>query len=82
MTVVCPVGAEKPNYKAITGRCYCGAIEWHLMGKVNFTSTCHCDDCKTISGSAYGQTALMIYDRKLLPTRAHHDLTFELQRRV
>ena len=64
MTIVCPVGLQKPNYKSIVGRCYCGAIEWQLVGKVNFTSTCHCTDCQAISGSAYGETALMIYDRK------------------
>lgn len=55
--------AHKPLYKKVTGRCYCGAIEWQLNGKVNFTSTCHCTDCQAISGSSYGQTALMIYDR-------------------
>jgi hypothetical protein len=48
----------------IQGRCYCGAIEWKVVGKVNFTSVCHCKDCQTIGGSGFGSTSLMIYDLK------------------
>jgi hypothetical protein len=46
----------------ITGKCYCGEIEWTLTGKIDFTSNCHCKDCQTVSGSAYGTTSLMVYD--------------------
>ena len=46
------------------GRCYCGAISWSTTGKVDFTSMCHCKDCQTVSGSAFGTTSLMIYDPK------------------
>ena len=49
---------------AYKGVCYCGAIEWKVVGQVDFTSNCHCKDCQTVSGSAYGTTSLMIYDPK------------------
>lgn len=49
-----------PKYQ---GRCYCGAILWSTTGKVDFTSMCHCKDCQTVAGSAFGTTSLMIYDR-------------------
>ena len=45
------------------GRCYCGEISWLTTGKVDFTSLCHCKDCQTVAGSAFGSTSLMIYDR-------------------
>ncbi|KAK5024214.1 hypothetical protein LTR13_010997 [Exophiala sideris] len=48
----------------INGKCYCGAIHWHVVGAVDFTSVCHCRDCQCISGSAYGSTSLVIYDPK------------------
>jgi len=44
--------------------CYCGAISWKVVGTVAYTAVCHCRDCQTISGSAYGSTSLMIYDPK------------------
>lgn len=47
---------------ALAGKCYCGQIEWTLIGEVAFTSNCHCKDCQTVSGSAYGTTSLMVYD--------------------
>ena len=50
------------TYKPITGHCYCGAIEWQLVGKVAFTANCHCKTCQCLAGSAYGSTSLMVYD--------------------
>ena len=47
-----------------TGKCYCEAIEWTVVGKVDFTANCHCKDCQTVSGSAYGTTSLLVYDPK------------------
>ena len=35
-----------------------------MVGKVDFTSACHCKDCQTIGGSGFGSTSLMIYDIK------------------
>ncbi|MCJ1353151.1 MAG: hypothetical protein MMC33_003136 [Icmadophila ericetorum] len=52
------------TYKPITGHCYCGAIEWQLVGKVAFTANCHCKTCQCLAGSAYGSTSLMVYDDK------------------
>ena len=48
----------------INGKCYCGAISWKVVSKVDFTAVCHCRDCQTLSGSGFGSTSLMIYDPK------------------
>ena len=62
MRIVPDVKPPTTTYKPIRGKCLCGAIEWNLVGKVDFTANCHCTDCQTLAGSAYGSTSLMVYD--------------------
>ena len=35
-----------------------------MVGKVDFTSVCNCKDQRTIGGSGFGSTSLMIYGVK------------------
>ncbi|MFJ7285690.1 GFA family protein [Pseudomonas sp. NPDC099000] len=44
----------------ITGKCRCGAVSYILaMGSLPATYACHCLDCQTSSGSAFGLHALL-----------------------
>ena len=44
------------------GRCYCGDVSWSTTEKVGFTSLCHCKDCQTLTGSAFGSTSLIVHN--------------------
>jgi hypothetical protein len=38
----------------VTGGCLCGAIRYEYEGEVGAAGYCHCEDCRRISGSAFG----------------------------
>ncbi len=38
----------------VSGGCCCGAIRYEYMGEVGAAGYCHCEDCRRISGSAFG----------------------------
>ena len=40
-----------------TGRCCCGATSITVSGKPSLVATCHCDDCRRRTGSAFGWSA-------------------------
>ena len=37
---------------AMTGRCYCGNIEYEVEGDPIFKGQCRCRECQSISGGA------------------------------
>ena len=49
-----------------TGRCHCGAIRYELAGEPQWSSLCHCSDCRRHSGaplvgwSAFPESALKL----------------------
>ena len=36
----------------VTGRCFCGAIEYRVTGQPVASGACHCRDCQYVSGGA------------------------------
>lgn len=36
----------------LTGKCYCGEIQYQAAGEPMFRGQCHCRECQTISGGA------------------------------
>ncbi|MFC3070685.1 GFA family protein [Phenylobacterium soli] len=42
-----------------TGGCYCGAIRYSLNAAPLLAYACHCHDCQTRSGSAFGLTVVV-----------------------
>ena len=50
----------------LTGRCHCGAIRYQLHGEPNWSSLCHCRDCRRHAGApcvgwgAYPEGALKL----------------------
>lgn len=42
-----------------TGGCQCGAIRYELTDAPAFVFACHCSDCQSQSGSAFGMAAMM-----------------------
>ena len=47
----------------MSGRCSCGAVNYHLSSEPMFVHCCHCHDCQRLSGSAYLLNALIETDR-------------------
>jgi len=44
------------------GACECKAVRYQLSGEPLTCYTCHCTDCQTVSGSAFGQTMIVKLD--------------------
>ena len=38
----------------LTGGCLCGAVRYRYEGEVGAAGYCHCEDCRRVSGSAFG----------------------------
>jgi hypothetical protein len=42
------------SFPAITGGCFCSTVRYRLLTAPLFCYACHCADCRTFSGSAFG----------------------------
>jgi hypothetical protein len=40
--------------RVVSGGCCCGGIGYEYVGEVGAAGYCHCEDCRRISGSAFG----------------------------
>jgi hypothetical protein len=45
-----------------TGQCLCGDIAYEGASEPGFQANCHCDDCRRITGSAYGSLVFVTLD--------------------
>ncbi len=45
--------------KLLSGGCICGAIRFRVTRKPLSVHACHCTDCQTISGSAFGLSMVL-----------------------
>ncbi|NQU61338.1 MAG: GFA family protein [Rhodospirillales bacterium] len=43
----------------LTGGCQCGDIRYEVSGEAQQVVACHCTDCQTQSGSAFGMTLVV-----------------------
>ena len=50
-----------------TGRCCCGATSVEVSGEPTLVATCHCDDCRRRTGSAFGWSAYFPDERVVGP---------------
>lgn len=48
----------------ISGKCLCGNIEFSADTEIKMMANCHCSDCRTATGAAYG-TLLFIAEDEL-----------------
>lgn len=51
---------------ALSGGCFCGAVQYEVAGPPMFVHCCHCRDCQKQSGSAFAINALIERDRVAL----------------
>lgn len=45
--------------KALAGGCACGAVRYEVTGRPLSVHACHCTDCQTLSGSAFGLSMVL-----------------------
>jgi hypothetical protein len=38
---------------ALTGKCYCGAVEYRVADEFLYAANCHCSNCRRTTGSAF-----------------------------
>src|SRR5579872_2056905 len=59
--------------RSLTGRCFCGAVEYTVADEFRYALNCHCSQCRRTTGSAFKPFA-GIERSKLRLTRGSDDL--------
>jgi hypothetical protein len=44
---------EKPRMRTLTGKCFCGAVEYAVADSFLYAMNCHCSNCRRTTGSAF-----------------------------
>jgi hypothetical protein len=39
--------------RTLTGKCYCGAVQYAVADEFRYAMNCHCSDCRRTTGSAF-----------------------------
>ena len=52
----------EPAKQALSGQCQCGKIRYRINGEAITLYACHCLDCQTQSGSAFGLSMWVYFD--------------------
>ncbi len=39
--------------RRLSGRCFCGAVEYDVADEFEYSAYCHCSDCRRTTGSAF-----------------------------
>lgn len=45
--------SEKTSSRALTGRCFCGAVQYTVADEFVYAANCHCSNCRRTTGSAF-----------------------------
>ncbi len=59
--------------RVLSGRCYCGAVEYSVADEFAYAANCHCSNCRRTTGSAFKPFA-GIERAKLRVTEGHDRL--------
>ena len=59
--------------RVLSGRCYCGAVEYQVPDEFAYAGNCHCSNCRRTTGSAFKPYA-GIERTKLTVTQGAHKL--------
>lgn len=59
--------------KLLSGRCYCGKVEYKVADEFRYAANCHCSNCRRVTGSAFKPFA-GIETSKLTITKGREDL--------
>lgn len=70
--------------KQLSGRCYCGKVEYTVADEFRYAANCHCSKCRRATGSAFKPFAGVEVDKVRLTkgsdavmhfgTTLHHDV--------
>ena len=44
---------EKSSARALTGKCFCGAVRYTVADEFRYAMNCHCSNCRRTTGSAF-----------------------------
>jgi hypothetical protein len=47
------MSADQPERHALTGSCYCRAVEYRVDDAFSYSQNCHCSNCRRATGSAF-----------------------------
>jgi hypothetical protein len=44
---------KKAGARMLTGKCYCGAVEYAVPDEFGYAGNCHCSNCRRTTGAAF-----------------------------
>jgi hypothetical protein len=44
---------RKPVTKTLSGKCFCGAVQYAVPDEFRYAMNCHCSNCRRTTGSAF-----------------------------
>ncbi|ESX26365.1 MULTISPECIES: GFA family protein [unclassified Mesorhizobium] len=59
--------------RRLTGKCFCGAVQYEVADEFVYAANCHCSNCRRTTGSAFKPFA-GIEREKLALAEGHHGL--------
>ena len=67
---------EKPSPRLLTGKCFCGAVQYAVADSFGYAMNCHCSNCRRTTGSAFKPFAGIERDKFSLTEGADKLLIF------
>jgi hypothetical protein len=49
--------------RLLTGRCYCGRVEYAVADEFEYAMNCHCSECRRATGSAFKPMAGIVKEK-------------------
>jgi hypothetical protein len=66
-------GIRKMGSRRLSGKCFCGAVQYSVADEFVYAANCHCSNCRRTTGSAFKPFA-GIEREKLVLTKGEGDL--------
>jgi len=67
--------AETTGLRRLTGRCFCGAVQYTVADEFGYALNCHCSNCRRTTGAAFKPLAGIERDKLALTEGAGNLLT-------
>ena len=62
--------------RLLTGRCFCGAVEYAVQDEFGYALNCHCSNCRRATGSAFKPFAGIARAKLRIVAGADHTLIY------
>jgi hypothetical protein len=68
--------AGRVSPRTLSGKCYCGAVEYTVADEFGYAANCHCSGCRRATGSAFKPFAGIEREKLVVTTGANNLMLF------